>query len=49
MTEEERERLASRQRNLVDLIKDLESGAIRPEDLDKNTVAKLNELLLEKR
>ena len=49
MTEEERERLASRQRNLVDLIKDLESGAIRPEDLDKNTVAKFKELLLEKR
>ena len=46
MTAKDRERLKSRRRNLVDLIKALESGDIRPEDLDE--IGRLRELLMEK-
>ncbi len=45
MTTEERKRIQSRQRNLVDLVTDLESGSVRAADLDESMVAKLKELL----
>ena len=43
MTAEERERLASSQKSVVDLVRDLESGTIRAEDLDE--IGRLRELL----
>ena len=46
MTEEERKRLASRQKSLADLVRDLESGTIRAEDLDE--LDRLRELLMKK-
>ena len=44
MTEAERKRLQSRQRNLSELIEDLETGVVHPEDLGDDLV-KLKELL----
>ena len=46
MTEEERKRLASRQKSVVDLVRDLESGTIRAEDIDE--IERLRELLKKK-
>ena len=46
MTAEERKRLASRQKSVVDLVRDLESGTIRAEDLDE--LDRLRELLMKK-
>ena len=48
MSAEERKRLKSREQNLVDLITDLESGSVHPEDLDEGLRAKLEELLIRK-
>ncbi len=48
MSAEERKRLRSREQNLVDLITDLESGSVHPEDLDEGLRAKLEELLIRK-
>lgn len=44
MTEAERKRLQSRQRNLNELIEDLETGVVHPEDLGDDLI-KLKELL----
>ena len=44
MTEAERNRLRSRQTSLSELIEDLETGAVRPEDLGDDLM-KLKELL----
>lgn len=46
MTAEERKRLASRQKSVVDLVRDLESGTIRAEDLAE--IGRLRELLMKK-
>jgi superfamily I DNA and RNA helicase len=46
MTAEERKRLESRQQNLSELVADLESGQVHPEDLDDDMLAKLKSLLL---
>lgn len=43
MTTGERNRLESREKNLVDLINDLESGSIHAEDLDEKLVARFKE------
>jgi superfamily I DNA and RNA helicase len=48
MTLEERNRLRRREKNLFDLITDLESGSVQPEDLDDTLIAKLKELLVKK-
>ena len=44
MTEAERKRLQGRQRNLAELIEDIESGAVLPEDLSPE-LARLRDLL----
>ena len=49
MTTEESKRLRNRDRHLDDLLKDLESGEVRIEDLDEDTVARFREFLMEKR
>lgn len=49
MTDEERKRLKKREQSLQDLIEDLQSGTVHPEDLDENLRAKLEELLIRKR
>jgi superfamily I DNA and RNA helicase len=48
MTSEERKRLKSREKNLSDLIADIESGSVHTEDLDDQLIAKLKELLVNK-
>ena len=48
MTTAERKRLRARERSLSDLIADLESGSVYPEDLDPQLMAKLKELLEKK-
>ena len=45
MTESDRQRLHHRRKNLNDLLQDLETGAIHPEDLDENMVTRLKALL----
>ena len=45
MTAAERNRLKNRQKNLDDLLQDLEAGKLHPEDLGECTVAKLKQLL----
>lgn len=45
MTTKERKRLQGRQRNLSELVRDLESGQMLAEDLDEAIVAKLKHLL----
>ena len=45
MTREEANRLNNRQKGLSDLVKDLESGNVRAEDLDESIVTRLKELL----
>ncbi len=47
MTQVERNRLKSRQKSLDDLIKDIESGTVHIEDLDKESVARLKTVLQE--
>ncbi|MDE2916660.1 MAG: ATP-binding domain-containing protein [Paracoccaceae bacterium] len=47
MTTAERNQLKSRQKSLDDLIKDIESGSVHIEDLDKGTVEKLRALFAE--
>lgn len=49
MTLEERNRVKSREKNLLDLISDLESGNLHPEDLSDGLRAKLIEYLGNKR
>ena len=46
ITTEERKRLKNREKDLSDLIADLESGSVHPEDLDERLTAKLKELLM---
>ena len=46
---EESGRLKHRDRNLNDLLEDLESGAVRVEDLDEGTLARFKKVLREKR
>ena len=46
MTEADHNRLKNRQKNLDDLVQDLEAGNLHPEDLGKSTVAKLKQFLL---
>ena len=45
MTTKEQRRLQGRQKNLSELVKDLETGNVQPEDLDEQIVAKLKQLL----
>lgn len=45
MTPEARKRLRAREKDLVDLVTDLETGHIQPEDLNEDLKAKLKELL----
>ncbi len=45
MTREEANRLNNRRKGLSDLVKDLESGNVRAEDLDESIVTRLKELL----
>lgn len=47
MTTSERNQLKSRQKNLDDLIKDIESGSVHIQDLDKGTVERLRALFAE--
>ena len=47
MTEAERKRLNSRQKNLENLLTDIESGTVHIEDLDERIVAKLRQVLME--
>jgi superfamily I DNA and RNA helicase len=49
MTTEERKRLEAREKGLLDLVADLESGSLHPEDLDEALMTKLRELLIGKR
>ena len=49
MATEESGRLENRDRNLNDLLEDLESGAVRIEDLDEGTLARFKKVLREKR
>ena len=44
-TTEERKRIQNRQQNVFDLVKDLETGSVRTEDLNEGMVAKLKQLL----
>ncbi|WP_430233282.1 DEAD/DEAH box helicase [Nitrosomonas communis] len=46
LSPEERKRLEQRTRGLSELVRDLESGIIRPEDIDTETRGKLRDLLL---
>jgi hypothetical protein len=48
MTVEEQKRLKAREKQLNDLVHDLETGNVHPEDLDDELIAKL-ETLLKKR
>ena len=45
MTVEERKRIESREKNLVDLVTDLKSGRVRVEDLDESMIAELKDIL----
>ena len=45
MTAEDQKRLKAREKNLLDLFEDLESGNLHPEDLDEGLRTKLKELL----
>ena len=45
MTTAEHKQLRSRQKSLVDLLADLESGSVHIEDLDESVVDRLRELL----
>ena len=45
MTLDERKRLENSQRSLLDLVGDLEAGAVRVEDIDAEVLARLRELL----
>lgn len=45
MSAEEQKRLDERKRGLAGLIEDLEAGVIDPEDFDKDTIQKLEDLL----
>jgi superfamily I DNA and RNA helicase len=49
MSGEERRRLQNREQNLLDLIADLETGSVHPEDLDEDLMVKLEALLKKKR
>jgi superfamily I DNA and RNA helicase len=49
MTPDEQRRLKSRQKGLRELVSDLETGAVHPEDLDDELVGKLDELLKKRR
>jgi superfamily I DNA and RNA helicase len=49
MTIAERKRLKSREKDLLDLIADLESGSVHPDDLDDRVTSKLKELLMKKK
>ncbi len=49
MTTVERKRLKLRERDLLDLIADLESGSVHPDDLDVRVTSKLKELLIKKK
>lgn len=46
MTTVERKRLKSREKDLSELLADLESGNVHPEDLDEGLMARLRELLM---
>lgn len=48
MTTEERRRVRTREQSLSDLVADLESGNVYPEDLDEGLLAKLKDLLMNK-
>jgi superfamily I DNA and RNA helicase len=48
MTAAERKRLSSRQKDLAELIEDLEAGNVHPEDLDEELLARLESLLKKK-
>ncbi len=45
ITAKARKQLQSRQKSVVDLVKDLEAGSIHIEDLDETAIAKLREIL----
>lgn len=47
MTQAERERLKSGQRDLDDLLGDIESGTLHVEDLDEDLIARLRKVLME--
>lgn len=49
VTTEERKRLKSREKELLDLVTDLESGKVHPDDLDEKLLGKLKDLLKKKR
>ena len=49
MPTEGSKRLRNRDRNLIDLLKDLEYGEVQLEDLDEEAIARFNEILAEKR
>ena len=44
-TPEERKRIQGRQRSLLDLVTDLQSGKLKREDLDESAVESLRDLL----
>ena len=48
VTPEKRKRVKDREKGLFDLVADLESGAVHPEDFDNDLRKKLNVLLRKK-
>lgn len=48
MSTDERKRLEAREKSLLDLISDIESGRVHPEDINDTVMAKLKDILIKK-